>query len=75
VNAAIVLLMNECGSYLQGKSVRVIQLCAGVDERLDALLSRPNCDCVLVTDLHMVSQQWLDSLTWRIKDASHSGIQ
>ena len=58
---------------LQGKSVRVVGMCAGIEERLNALLSRPNCDCVLVTDLHLAPQHWINSLTWRIRDASRSG--
>ena len=50
-----------------------MRMSAGAEERLDSVLSRPNSDCVLITDLHLAPQHWVHSLTWKIKQASRSG--
>ena len=53
--------------------MHVVKMCAGVEDLVSQQLSRPKCDCLLVTDLHLASQDWLDLLTWRIKDSALSG--
>lgn len=46
---------------------------AGVEELVSPLLSQPKCDCLLIMNLDLASREWLDLVTWRMKDSKLSG--
>ena len=52
----------------------MVQMCAGVEDATSPLLSQPKCDCLLITNIDLASQQWLELLPWRMRESAHSGI-
>ena len=57
----------------QSKTLISLSMSAGLEEQASELLLQPKSDFLLLSDIHFTSEQWRNTLLWKINKAKGMG--